>query len=154
MKNHLLLLALACFLFDCGTSPQPIDYGQVGCDFCKMTVVDQRYAAQLITSKGKMFVFDATECMINHMRMEENQRHEYSHVLVTDYTLPTTLINAQTAIYLRSPELPSPMGAYITAFSNPQKVEELKEKQEGTVYDWDALNKAFDNLPAIDHSHH
>ncbi len=154
MKKYLVLLCISLLLFTCSTAEQPIDYGHVSCDFCQMTVVDQRYAAQLVTTKGKVFVFDAAECMINYMQAEENQRHEYSQTLVNDYLTPTKLINAKTAYYLRSEQLPSPMGAYITAVENMEAAESLKEKHEGVIYNWEELNEVFDSLPSVDHSHH
>ncbi len=154
MKNYLALLYASLSLLTCSTAEQPIDYGYVSCDFCQMTVVDQRYAAQLVTTKGKAFVFDAAECMINYTGAEENQRHQYSQMLVNDYLTPTKLINAKTAYYLRSEQLPSPMGAYITAVENIEAAESLKKNHGGEIYDWKELNKMFDNLPSINHSHH
>ena len=153
MKTLMILVLISTLLVNCGSSPQPIEYGHMSCDYCKMTVVDQQYAAQLVTTKGKSFVFDATECMINYNRAEENQRHEYSQVLVTDYLSPTKLIDAETASYIRSEQLPSPMGAFITAVEKDTDIEELKEKYNGMVYSWDELNNVFSELPTFNHDH-
>ena len=79
MKITKILVVIAAFISGCSNAPEPIAYGHMSCDFCKMTVVDQQYAAQLVTTKGKSFVFDAAECMINYSRVAENQRHVYSH---------------------------------------------------------------------------
>jgi copper chaperone NosL len=154
MKKYLFVLSICSLLLACSTSPQPIDYGHVGCEFCKMTIVDQRYAAQLVTTKGKTFVFDAAECMINYTRAEENQRHKYSQILVTNYLVPTNLIDANTATYLRSEQLPSPMGEYITAVESVETAKSLQEKHGGTIYDWNVLNSSFENLTTINHSHY
>jgi len=151
-KHSLLIMATMSLLFACGTSPQEIDYGHVSCDFCKMTVVDQRYAAQLVTTKGKIFMFDAAECMINYMQAEENERHDYSHVLVSDYMTPTKLIDAHKATYLRSPQLPSPMGAYLTALSGIEQADELLKKHGGTMHDWKEVNQGLDKLPSVNNT--
>ena len=51
----------------CEVSPQPIDYGNEVCDFCKMTIVDTQHATEIVTKKGKTYKFDASECMVNFM---------------------------------------------------------------------------------------
>jgi copper chaperone NosL len=153
MKTLLALLVLSTLLVSCGTSPQPIEYGHMSCDFCKMTVVDQRYAAQLVTTKGKSFVFDAAECLINYTNTEENKRHEFSHILVTDYLTPAKLINAKTASFIRSEQLPSPMGAFITSVEKGDDAKALKDENGGMIYSWDALNNVFAELPTFNHDH-
>lgn len=153
MKILLSLILSSCFLITCSTKPQPINYGHVSCDYCKMTVVDQKYAAQLITTKGKTFVFDATECLINYKNAEENKRHKYSQILVTNYVQPTVLIDAQLATYLRSSALPSPMGVHITAIGTLEEANQLKEKHVGLLYSWKELNEGFNNLPSLNHFH-
>lgn len=154
MKTYLFILLISSLLIACSTSPQPIEYGHVGCEFCKMTVVDQRYAAQLVTTKGKSFVFDAAECMINYTRAEENKRHKYNQILVTNYLSPTHLIDAKTAYYLRSEQLPSPMGEYITALENTEAAESLQKKYGGMIYDWAVLSNTFENLTSDNHLQH
>jgi copper chaperone NosL len=153
MKTLLSFIALSAILIGCDNIPQPIEYGHMSCDYCKMTVVDQRYAAQLVTTKGKSFVFDAAECMINYTRAEENKRHEFSQMLVTDYLTPAKLIDAKTASFIRSEQLPSPMGAFITAVGNGSDAKELKDKNGGMIYNWDGLNNVFGELPAFNHDH-
>ena len=53
------------FISACTVEPQPIQYGRDNCAFCKMTIVDGRYGSELVSSKGKVFKFDAVECLIN-----------------------------------------------------------------------------------------
>ena len=64
----LLLFASFCLTVGCSVGPKPIDYGHVGCHFCSMTIVDKQHAAQLVTTKGKVFNFDAVECMMNQLK--------------------------------------------------------------------------------------
>ena len=62
MKKLLPLILLATVLLAaCQPSPKPIEYGSDMCDYCKMTIVDQQHAAELVTTKGKAFKFDAIE---------------------------------------------------------------------------------------------
>ena len=55
-------------MVSCGISPKPIDYGSDGCHYCSMTIVDHQHAAEIVTTKGKAFKFDAVECMMNHLK--------------------------------------------------------------------------------------
>ena len=49
---------LTLSLSSCSTAPQPIRIGQDNCDFCKMTISDNRFGAEIITKKGKVYIFD------------------------------------------------------------------------------------------------
>ena len=52
-------ISMALLLLNgCSKGPKPIDYGNDGCHFCKMTIVDKIHGSELITEKGKVFKFD------------------------------------------------------------------------------------------------
>ena len=130
---------LFIFLFGCNNGPTPIQYGMEVCHFCKMTIVDNRFAAQVVTSKGKNFKFDSSECMIDYLR--ENSFPDMSHILVSSFDEPGTLINARDAFFLISENLSSPMGGGITAFPNQFKAEEYQEKFSGEILTWEKIIK-------------
>jgi len=142
MRKFITLVSLILALlttFSCSHSPQAIDYGNDGCHYCKMTIVDKIHGAELITDKGKVFKFDATECMLNYVA--EDNEVERSRFLTNHYDAPTDLISASEATYLISENLPSPMGAYLTAFENATSAEKIKAKKGGELYTWEALRK-------------
>ncbi len=124
------------WLASCQPSPKPIEYGSDMCDFCKMTIVDQQHAAEAVTSKGKVFKFDAIECLANYM--EENGG-EYAFLLVNDYHAPKELIDAKTSYYLISKNLPSPMGAFLTGFSSKSAATEMQQAKGGEIFEWQRL---------------
>ncbi|MFT6799550.1 MAG: copper chaperone NosL [Nonlabens sp.] len=128
-----LLLLLAC-----NTGPQAIDYGNDGCQYCKMTIVDKIHGAELITDKGKVYKFDAAECMINYVN--ENKKSEIGSLLTNYHEEPTFFITNREASFLISENLPSPMGAYLTAFKSKAKAEEMLAEKGGTIYTWNELN--------------
>ncbi|QNJ99089.1 nitrous oxide reductase accessory protein NosL [Constantimarinum furrinae] len=137
MKAHILLLLTTLLVVSCNVDPQPFEFGTDGCDYCKMTIVDRQHASQLVTNKGKVYKFDAIECMIHHM--EVNKEIEYAHTVVADFTAPGTLIDAKKAIYLISPEISSPMGAFLSAFANEQAAQKTKRESGGNLYYWNDL---------------
>ncbi len=137
--KHYLSIALLLLFFSCNVSPQPIDYGNDGCHFCKMTIVDKVHAAEIVTKKGKIYKFDATECMINFMKEFDNS--EIALYLSNNYTKPEELIDATKATFLISENIPSPMGAFLSAFENIADAEKIQTKKSGTLYTWQELLK-------------
>lgn len=136
--KYLSLLLTLFFFASCRPTPEPIDYGSDLCDFCKMTIVDEQHAAEAVSKKGKVFKFDAIECMANYL--SQNSGTEFPILLVNDYHSPRSLIDARTASYLISKNLPSPMGAFLTGFAQKSAAEEMQGAKGGQVFEWETLN--------------
>jgi copper chaperone NosL len=62
-----------------------------------------------------------------------------AYYLVTDYTKPEGLIDAQSATFIISPNIPSPMRANLSAVAKLEKAIELQELKGGNLYSWDEL---------------
>ena len=141
--KHYLIIALLLMLVSCNVSPQAIDYGSDGCHFCKMTIVDKVHAAEIVTKKGKVYKFDATECMINFMN--DFDASEIELYLSNNYTEPEQLIDAKRATFLISKNIPSPMGAYLSAFKNKADAEKMQSEKGGNLYSWEELLVHFND---------
>ncbi len=126
----------------CKVDPNPIEYGADACHFCSMTIVDRQHAAEFVTKKGKAFKFDATECMMNHLK--EVEIDEVGLFLVNDYNSPEKLIDATKATYLISKGIPSPMGEFLTAFGNKENAQEAQNQHKGDLYTWKELRAKFE----------
>ncbi len=59
-----IFLLLSLVTASCGSNPEPINYGHDECEFCRMQISDNRYGAELVTDKGKVYKFDSIECLI------------------------------------------------------------------------------------------
>jgi copper chaperone NosL len=138
--SFFLLFILVC---SCSVKERPVAYGSDECAYCKMTIMDHRYGAELVTQKGKVFTFDAAECLIDYLYQHEDLIQSASFLLVTAYTEPDQLIDALSATYLVSKEMPSPMGAYLTAFSSREMAQEYQDKNTGDLYTWEELFADF-----------
>jgi len=125
----------------CNLGPETINYGSDGCHFCSMTIVDRQHAAQFVTQKGKVFKFDATECLMNDLKEVDNAT--VALFFVNDYEAPGELIDATKATYLVSQNIPSPMGEYLTAFKNREVAERIQAANQGTLFDWTELQERF-----------
>lgn len=138
LKHYIFLIGFLLFI-SCSVSPQAIDYGNDGCHFCQMTIVDKVHAAEVVTKKGKVYKFDASECMVNFLK--EFEASKIALFLSNNYTEPEVLIDATNATFLISENIPSPMGAYLSAFKNKEDAKRIQAKKGGELYTWDELLK-------------
>lgn len=118
-RTALLLLPLWLVLQACSVQTEPIQYGHDGCAHCKMTIVDKKFAAELVTEKGKVFKYDDLGCMLSHM--QENELTEAPIQVVADYSRPGELIDVQTAVFVQDESLRSPMRGDLAAFTDAGK---------------------------------
>jgi len=143
MKNIVTFLILLLLLASCSADPRPIAYGEDACHHCKMKLMEQKFGAELVTEKGKVFIFDDINCMLQYMDSEEGKRQIYKHVLVTDYLNPGTLLDANLAHYLKSASIQTPMASQVVAISEFKLLEEYKEKNGGIYLAWGELTTQF-----------
>ncbi|GAA4241748.1 hypothetical protein GCM10022292_09380 [Winogradskyella damuponensis] len=106
-----------------------------------MTIVDKVHAAEIVTKKGKVYKFDATECMINFIK--DFDTTEIQLYLSNNYTEPEVLIDATKATFLISEQIPSPMGAFLSAFKNKSDAEKFQADKGGQLYTWETLLAKF-----------
>lgn len=144
MRNLIyMLIATLLLSVSCEVKPKEISYGEASCDFCRMTIVENQHAAQLVTNKGKVFNFDAAECMIHYL--DEIDQNTIGLLLVSDYNNPGILIEVESATFIISKAIPSPMGANLSAFSDVKDAEKILGEKGGNLYDWRSLNAHLKN---------
>ncbi|WP_421824643.1 nitrous oxide reductase accessory protein NosL [Flagellimonas oceanensis] len=142
MKKQIIMLFTVLGLASgCSIRPKPIDYGHVGCHYCSMTIVDKQHAAQLVTKKGKVFNFDAIECMMNQLK--DQDKSTMALFMVNDFDQPGSLVDGTKATYLISENIPSPMGAFLSAFEQKQAAQNTLGANGGKLYTWTELKKRF-----------
>lgn len=138
MKQLLLSLTLPFILLACTPEPQPIAYGTDKCEFCRMTIVDMQHAAEVVTSKGRAYKFDAIECQIQYL--QANEATEFAYVLVNDYSKTTgELAPAAACTFLISPNISSPMGANLSAFTDAATAHQFQQTKDGQLYSWEEV---------------
>ncbi len=137
-----IIIACMLFLSACTVEPVPINYGSDACNFCKMNIVDSQHAAEFVTKKGKVYKFDAIECMMNQMK--DFGSEEIALYMVSDYSTPGELTDAVAATYLKTEAIPSPMGGFLTGFKEMAEAEKILSNAEGEKFDWNQLKIRFD----------
>ncbi len=143
MKKLITLFSLLLLATACNVKPKQINYGEDMCHYCSMTIVDRQHAAQLVTNKGKVFNFDAAECMIHSL--PEFDQDAIALFLVTDYEEPEKLIDATKATFIVTPEIPSPMRANLSALKSRERALALQTLKQGDLYSWQEIQLHLKN---------
>lgn len=138
-KKAVALPLLLLLLSACSTEPEPISFGKDQCVYCKMAIVDQQYGAELVTGKGKVYKFDAVECLVDYQEETPAPEGGYAHVLAIGYDTPGELHPVAEMHFLISPEIRSPMGANLAAFAERAGLDEMRASYNGEVYEWEGL---------------
>ncbi len=135
-RSNAIFLALALALSACAPEPVPIDFGKDECANCKMRIVQPKYGSELVTKKGKVYKFDAPECMVAFIIEGKTvAEQEIALALVPDFETEA-FIAAEQAFYVRSDKLKSPMGLNIVAFSTKETAEKTKRDLQGSMLSW------------------
>ena len=144
MKYFTFLLPVLFLLSSCEVKTQPLNYGKDACQYCKMSIMDKKFGAEIITVKGKIYKFDSAECMIRFVKNANVvQLNDIESYWVADFSQQGNLINAKDAFYLHSLSLPSPMGGFLTAFSSENELNKIKANNNGDVWSW---QQAFEQM--------
>ncbi len=139
----LLTGILICVLLSCTVEPEALQYGSDGCHHCKMTLMDKKFGAELVTRKGKIYKFDDVNCMLTFYNSSEVSPEDFSHKLVVDFSQPAKLIDAANAFYLKSNEIKSPMASQVAAFGKKESLDDAKKQLNGIYLVWGELVTQF-----------
>jgi copper chaperone NosL len=131
--KYLFFLTMLCIFSACSVEPETIDFGNDHCVYCKMTISDPKYGAELVTDKGRVYKFDAIECMIPYM--EENPDNEFSHVMAIAFDEPKSLKNVAHLYFVQNEHFKSPMGKNLAAFTS--------QPEEFNTINWEQLKTGF-----------
>lgn len=134
-------LFLSSFLFfSCsGDKAVPIKLNADNCDFCKMSIADGKYGAEVITEKGRVYKFDDISCMINYCN--ESSSSKFKAYYVHDYAQENVLIPAHTAFFISGGDIKSPMHGNTIAFSNENQAKEFGAKLNAASTQWQEILK-------------
>ena len=127
-------LTLAVFLTACSSAPRPLVAGTDACDFCRMTVSDVRYGAEVQSRTGRVFTFDAVECMASFY-LDASERDEVRGAWVTDFHT-STFVPADSAFFLEGSSIRSPMGRSLVAFAPSGSTADVLQQFGGRALRW------------------
>ncbi len=132
-----LLLVFSVMIGSCSNEPKPIIFGTDNCDYCKMTISDQRYGAEVVTTKGRIYKFDDLHCIKGFLVDEFVEPENVYSLWLIDFSMPETLIKAEESFLLLNDQLQSPMGSNIAAFAVEDSLKKYYSTYSGTEMKWE-----------------
>ncbi len=101
-----------------------------------MTVSDPRFGGQLVTRKGRVFVFDDAGCLAAFVDNGRVRPDEIQSVWVNDFLDPKQLLEAGAASYLKVDSLRTPMGSGVIAVSSARDADSLGTRLGSRILTW------------------
>lgn len=142
MKLLITSLAFLFILTSCGTDgPKSIKLNSDTCDFCKMTISNGKFGAELITKKGRYYKFDDVTCMIQFAK--SNTAVPYKSFYVADYSKDNTLIPADQSFFLKGGTISSPMRGNAIAFSTKKEASAFQQKFNAELKTWKEIYSTY-----------
>lgn len=145
IRNKKLLVAVASIFIvlamtGCNPQPEKIVFGKDNCAECKMTIMDPKFGAEIVTKKGKVYKFDDVHCVAGFMHRRAIEMAEIHQTLFVNYNDSNEFINVGAAEFVVSSELRSPMGGNAGAFKNAVEAKNKSGEISGSkVTNWATL---------------
>jgi copper chaperone NosL len=141
IRTKTLAIVAGCLLLGgCNPKSEKIAFGKDNCAECKMTIVDPRFGAEIVTKKGKVYKFDDTHCVaafLEHRGVELSNIHQ---TLFVNYNNADEFVDVKSAEFVVSSALKSPMGGNAAAFKNKAEAEKKSSEIAGSrITNWATL---------------
>lgn len=133
------LIVAAALLAGCGEAPTldapDVRWGQDTCDVCGMILSDERFAGAVVTIEAgerRVALFDDIGEMLAAQRRAPSPPKYPQRLWVTDSDTKQW-IDAESAHYLKSDQLHTPMGFGVAAYADAQVARDAQEQWGGQV---------------------
>ncbi len=138
-----ILILSVTILFGCEPKPQPIQLGGDQCSYCRMMITEKEFGSQILNNQGRAFKFDSVECMAAYDVTEESENHHSKWV--PNFLEREQWLNAETAVYLHSETLRSPMGLFLSAYADRESAEKMREEYGGEIISYQEVKEVVKN---------
>jgi copper chaperone NosL len=138
-----ILVFLCMHLGGCKVEPEALHYGKDGCHHCKMTLMDKKFGAEILTTKGKIYKFDDVNCLLSFYNSGQVPAENMQAVLIVDFSKPEKLIDAKNALYVQSESIRSPMASNVAAFESNDDLKKANADLNGIQLSWEELQTQF-----------
>jgi copper chaperone NosL len=139
----ILCFAVSLVLVSCNAQPETLKYGQDYCHLCKMTLMDKKFGAEIVTKKGKVYKFDDLNCMINFHNSGYEDEANMKYRLVVDFARPETLIEVEHTFFVKTDQIRTPMASQVAAFSSEEEYRKFNAEWKGILLSWGEVRTQF-----------
>ncbi len=136
-KNLLLLIPAFFFLGSCGDGKPQFNFGKDNCEYCKMTMMNNKFGVAIETDKGRVYKFDDIICMKNYLNAEKPKIVKNFVVL---YDKPGQIEEASNIVYGKFDGIKSPMSTGIGFFSSKESFHKIFDSTGSTGKFQDLIN--------------
>jgi copper chaperone NosL len=106
-----------------------------------MTMVDKKYGAEIISTKGKIYKFDDVICMIDFINAANLSENDMEKILVINFEKENDFLDVNQASFYVSDDLHSPMNGNAAAFVNAQQAILFQTGKQGIIMGWKELKE-------------
>ena len=137
--SSMILGLFTLLLVACEPEVKAINYGQDGCSYCRMTIVEEHYGTELLTAKGKAYMFDSIECLAAFVIKDEVESQKIHGLYFTDFEDAGNLYPLREMIFVQAKKLKSPMGLNLSAYRDQKTADDVALLYFGEVMSWDQV---------------
>lgn len=126
-----VVLSLMTLLISCTGGFKQISYGKDACDNCKMTIIDKKFAVEIISVKGKAYKFDDLICTKQFVENKKIDAKEIGDIFVNYYNKPGEFIKFKESYLVSNEWLKTPMSGNMAAFASQEEAMRFIETHGG-----------------------
>ncbi|SEA45036.1 copper chaperone NosL [Arachidicoccus rhizosphaerae] len=138
----IMILLLGAIMSSCQIRPEAMVPGRDHCDYCKMPYNDNRFGAEIVTGKGKIYKFDDIHCLLDFIQEKRFDTSRPFQTYFVNFLGNHELLNAEAAFLLKSEALQSPMGGQTAAFDQLDSLTFMQKQYPGKIYNWKTLPRS------------
>jgi len=133
------LILLFGMLTSCQKKAEEIIYNNDECEYCRMQIGDNRYAAQIIVKNDKVYKFDSIECLIGFTLVKNIVENDSVSYYVCNFSNPGNFIEVKNSFFVHNKDFMSPMALNVQTFSSQSEREKFAKENGGTEISWDEV---------------
>jgi copper chaperone NosL len=140
VSSLILPVSIAITITSCsGSGKEPIIINKEHCCYCKMMISDLKYAAEIVTLKGRAYKFDDLICLTAFLKEEPD--FQVKDIYVSNFQPPHELHHTTALNFYITNEHKGPMGGNIIAIDKSVDVSAFLKNTNATQVSWDVIIK-------------
>jgi copper chaperone NosL len=128
----LVMISVLMLFASCAGGFKQINYGKDACDNCRMTIIDKKFAVEILSVKGKVFKFDELMCAKQFVDDGKIGTKQIKDIYVNNFNKPGEFIQLYESFVASGELLNSPMGGKMATFATEQEAAQFIGSHAGT----------------------